>query len=53
MTDDGFCQCGCHHNEKKQEKDTLQVFVGGDEITLTAAQRAAILALLKEDVDAE
>lgn len=53
VTDDGFCQCGCHHNEKKQEKDTLQVFVGGDEITLTAAQRAAILALLKEDVDAE
>lgn len=53
VTDDGFCQCGCHHHEKKQEKDTLQVFVGGDEITLNAGQRAAILALLKEAGDAE
>ena len=53
VTDDGFCQCGCHHHEKKQEKDTLQVFVGGDEITLNARQRTAILALLKEAGDAE
>lgn len=53
VTDDGFCQCGCHHNEKKQEKDAVQLTVDGREIHLTAEQRAAVLAWAKEAQDAE
>jgi len=53
VTDDGFCQCGCHHHEKKKEKESLQVLFEGKELTLTAQQRATILAWAKESKDAE
>ncbi|MBQ2834280.1 MAG: molybdopterin-guanine dinucleotide biosynthesis protein MobB [Clostridia bacterium] len=53
VTDDGFCQCGCHHHEKKQEKEALQILFEGSEITLTAAQRETLLGWIKEARDAE
>lgn len=49
VTDDGFCQCGCHHHEKKQEKESLQVLFEGKEICLTAEQRATLLSWMKEN----
>ena len=49
VTDDGFCQCGCHHHEKKQEKEALQVLFEGKEIGLTAEQRATLLSWIKEN----
>ena len=53
VTDDGFCQCGCHHHEKKQEKETLQVLFEGKELRLTAEQRATILAWAQEAKDGQ
>ena len=53
VTDDGFCQCGCHHHEKKQEKEALQVLFEGKEIQLTAEQRAMVLSWAQEAADAE
>ncbi len=52
VTDDGFCQCGCHHHEKKQQKEALQVLFEGEEIHLTDEQRAMILSWVKERKDA-
>ena len=49
VTDDGFCQCGCHKNEKKQQD--VQVLVGGKALALTDEQRATLLAWAKEGVD--
>lgn len=51
VTDDGFCQCGCHHHEKKQEKESLQVLFEGKEIQLTAEQRAMVLSWAQEASD--
>lgn len=48
VTDAGFCQCGCHHHEKKQEKEALEVLFEGKAVKLTAEQRATILAWAKE-----
>ncbi|MBE5798760.1 MAG: molybdopterin-guanine dinucleotide biosynthesis protein B [Clostridiales bacterium] len=53
VTDDGFCQCGCHHHEKKQKKESLQVLFEGKEITLTAEQRAMVLSWAQEAADGE
>lgn len=53
VTDDSFCQCGCHHTEKQQAKSALQVFVDGDEVALTDAQRDTLLAWVKENSHAE
>lgn len=53
VTDDGFCQCGCHHHEKKQEKEALQVLFEGKEIKLTAEQRATLLSWAQEAANAE
>lgn len=53
VTDDGFCQCGCHHHQKKQENEALQVLVDGKELKLTAEQRATVLAWAQEATDAE
>jgi len=53
VTDDGFCQCGCHHHEKKQEKETLQILFEGKEIQLTAEQRAMVLSWAQEAADAQ
>ena len=46
VTDDGFCQCGCHHHQKKQ--DEVQVTVGGKALELTEAQRAQLLQWASE-----
>lgn len=53
VTDDGFCQCGCHHHEKKQEKDAVQVLVDGKELSLTKEQREMIMRWAAEEQDAE
>ena len=53
VTDDGFCQCGCHHHEKKQEKETLQLLFEGKEVKLTAEQRALVLSWVQEAADGE
>lgn len=53
VTDDGFCQCGCHHHEKKQEKESVQVLFEGKEIKLTAEQRAMVLSWAQEAADGE
>ena len=53
VTDDGFCQCGCHHHEKKQEKEALQVLFEGKELRLTDEQRAMVLSWAQEAADAE
>ena len=46
VTDDGFCQCGCHHHQKKQ--DEVQVTVGGKALALTDEQRALLLSWAAE-----
>jgi len=53
VTDDGFCQCGCHHHEKKQEKEAVQVLFEGKELKLTAEQRAMVLSWAQEASDGE
>lgn len=52
VTDDGFCQCGCHHQEKKQEQGAVQVLVDGKELKLTKEQREMLLAWAAEADDA-
>lgn len=53
VTDDGFCQCGCHHHEKKQEKDAVQVLIEGKELSLTKEQREMIMRWAAEEQDAK
>ena len=52
LTDDGFCQCGCHHHEKKQEQDAVQVLIEGKSLSLTKEQRDLILKWAAEEQDA-
>ena len=52
VTDDGFCQCGCHHHEKKQEQDAVQVLIEGKALSLTKEQRDMILKWATEEQDA-
>ena len=42
VTDDGFCQCGCHVHERKHAD--VQVTVDGQALTLTDEQRALLRA---------
>lgn len=44
VTDDGFCQCGCHHHLKKQAGAGVQVTVDGTPLTLTPEQQALVRA---------
>lgn len=44
VTDDGFCQCGCHHHLKKQESASVQVTIDGETFPLTKEQQAQIRA---------
>lgn len=44
VTDDGFCQCGCHHHQKK---NGVQVVVDGQSLTLTPEQQALIRSWMK------
>ena len=52
VTGDDFCQCGCHHHQKKQEGERVQVTVDGKALTLTAEQRELLLSWAKEQADA-
>ena len=52
VTDDGFCQCGCHHHEKKLEQDAVQVLIEGKALSLTKEQRDMILKWAAEEQDA-
>lgn len=52
VSGDDFCQCGCHHNQKKQEGDRVQVTVDGKALTLTAQQRELLLSWAKEQSNA-
>lgn len=52
VTDDGFCQCGCHHHEKKLEKDAVQVLIDGKELKLSKEQREMLLSWAAEANDA-
>lgn len=38
VTDDGFCQCGCHHHEHKQQAEQVQAMVDGKLLKLTPEQ---------------
>lgn len=42
VTDDGFCQCGCHHHQKSQAAKNSQAMVDGRQVKLTP-QRLAML----------
>lgn len=44
VTDDGFCQCGCHHHLKKQASASIQLTVDGEVLSLTQEQQALIRA---------
>lgn len=46
VTDDGFCQCGCHHHQKRE--NAVSVSIGGRELKLTAQQEETLLAWAKE-----
>lgn len=48
VTGDDFCQCGCHHHQKKQESDRVQLTIDGETIPLTAQQRELLLSWAKE-----
>ena len=52
VTGDDFCQCGCHHHQKKQEGDRVQVMVDGKALALTNEQRELLLSWAKEQQDA-
>ena len=52
VSGDDFCQCGCHHHQKKQEGDRVQVTVDGKALTLTAEQRELLLSWAKEQNNA-
>ena len=46
VSDDGFCQCGCHHHEKKLAREGVTLTVDGEAVQLTDAQRKAILEIV-------
>lgn len=48
VTDDGFCQCGCHHNHRQQEQQRVQAVVDGIALTLTDEQRGTLLRWARE-----
>ena len=47
VTDDGFCQCGCHHAQKEQER--FRAMAGGRELRLTPERRKILLQWAEED----
>ena len=48
VTDDGFCQCGCHHNHHQQEQQRVQAIVDGVSLTLTDGQRETLRRWARE-----
>ena len=48
VTDDGFCQCGCHHNHHQQEQQRVQAIVDGVSLTLTDEQRETLRRWARE-----
>lgn len=52
VSGDDFCQCGCHHNQKKQEGERITVTVDGKTLKLSEEQKELLLAWAKEQQDA-
>ena len=52
VTGDDFCQCGCHHHQKKQENERVSVTVDGKTLTLSEEQKELLLTWAKEQKDA-
>lgn len=52
VTGDDFCQCGCHHHQKQQEGDRVQVTIDGEALRLTNEQRELLLSWAKEQKNA-
>jgi len=52
VTGDDFCQCGCHHHQKQQDNERVQVTVDGKALSLTPEQRELLLSWAKEKKDA-
>ena len=52
VTGDDFCQCGCHHHQKQQDNERVQVTVDGKALSLTPEQRELLLSWVKEKKDA-
>lgn len=50
VTGDGFCQCGCHHNEHKLQSKGITVIVDGKEIKLSAEQTKLVRSWAGENV---
>ena len=48
VTDDGFCQCGCHRNHHQQEQQRVQAIVDGVSLTLTDEQRETLRRWARE-----
>ncbi len=48
VSDDGFCQCGCHVHTRKQAEEGVEVVVHGKAVKLTAEQREMVLRWAKE-----
>lgn len=42
VSDDGFCQCGCHRHEKKACRSGVSVTIDGQPMTLSPEQEALI-----------
>lgn len=49
VSDDGFCQCGCHHHQKKRESEDVQLLIHGKPVALTQEQRALLLSFAKSE----
>lgn len=52
VTGDDFCQCGCHHHQKQQEDERVQVTIDGEALRLTNEQRELLLSWAKEQKNA-
>lgn len=47
VTDDGFCQCGCHHAQQKQQESLLRY--GGKALRMTPEREALLRQWATED----
>lgn len=52
VTDEEFCQCGCHKNEKQQQAGRVQITVDGKALPLSEQQLAQVLEWAKERCNA-
>ena len=49
VSDDGFCQCGCHVHTKKQAAEGVEVVVNGKAVKLSDEQRAMVMRWAQEN----